>query len=554
MLQRPRTPGSDGARRWRRHAGVGLFFLALTVLVTYPQVRGLATSVPHYGDPYFSIWRLAWVAHAVVTDPLRIFDANIFYPARNSFGYSDAMLLPGFLTAPLFWAGASPVLIYNLALFAAFSLSGWAAFVLARRLTGSVPGAIVAGVIFAFAPYRFCHYMHLELQIVFWIPIAMLVIHRVIESGRLRDGLLLGAIMSAQLFSSIYMALFSLVYLGVVMPALLLISGAHAVRRVLLPALAGALLAIAFAVPYAIAYGRAERDVGTRGIEEVKLYSATIRSFVSAPAMNRLYGWTEGSGLGWDSEMNLFPGILACALAALGVLRGRGRARFAYLAGLLIAIDMTRGASGFLFVWLFEHTSAFRALRSPARFDIFVNLSLALLSAYGAAFLLEKIGRPAGKRVAATALVALLLAEYASSPVLESVPAPTRVDSLLSARPPSVIVELPLLTRRGFWGSLDVVYMAQGVGHFQKMLNGYSGLVPGSFYQMREVMGRFPDERSMAFLRELGVDYVVVRAALFDGDEGAALIERLGQHDGLALEAMWMEGPGGREAIYRIKN
>jgi hypothetical protein len=252
--------------------------------------------------------------------------------------------------------------------------------------------------------------------------------------------------------------------------------------------------------------------------------------------------------------MNLFPGILACLLAAIGVVRGRGAARFAYLAGLALAVEMTRGANGLLYVWLFEHTSAFHALRSPARFDIFVNLSLAVLSAHGAAFLLTKVERTAWKRVAEAAFAVLLIAEYASSPVLERAPGPTRVDALLSARPPSVIVELPLLARQGFWGSLDAVYMAQGAGHLQKMLNGYSGLVPGSFYQMREVMGRFPDDRSMAFLRKLGVDYVVVRAGLFDGDQGPAMLERLGKTDGLALEAMWLEGPAGTEAIYRIEN
>ena len=45
-----------------RHACIVLIFLALTVLVTYPQVRGLGTSVPYHSDPYFSMWRLAWVA------------------------------------------------------------------------------------------------------------------------------------------------------------------------------------------------------------------------------------------------------------------------------------------------------------------------------------------------------------------------------------------------------------------------------------------------------------------------------------------------------------
>src|ERR1700730_11482813 len=211
-------------RTLRHHVVIALIFLALTALVTYPQVRALGTSVPYHSDPYFSMWRLAWVAHAIRTDPRALFEANIFYPAHDTLGYSDAMLLPGTVVAPLFWAGINPVLIYNLALFAAFALSGYAAFLLARMLTGSVPGSIVAGIIYAFAPYRFCHYMHLELQIVFWIPFALLLAHRIVANGRVRDGVMLGLTMAAQLLSSIYVGIFLITYLAVLVPALLAVT------------------------------------------------------------------------------------------------------------------------------------------------------------------------------------------------------------------------------------------------------------------------------------------------------------------------------------------
>jgi hypothetical protein len=182
-------------------------FAGLTAVVTYPQVRWIATRVPYSSDPYFSIWRLGWVAHAIVTSPRDLFQGNIFYPAPATLGYSDAMLLPGTITAPFFWAEINPVLIYNLAFLAALILSGWTVFRLALSLTGNVAAAIVAGIIFAFTPYRFCHYMHLELKLVFWMPVALLLVHRVVENGRLRDGVL-SLTMAAQLFSSIYMGVF----------------------------------------------------------------------------------------------------------------------------------------------------------------------------------------------------------------------------------------------------------------------------------------------------------------------------------------------------------
>jgi len=201
-------------KTWRKDIIVILIFAGLTAVVTYPQVRWIGTRVPYSSDPYFSIWRLAWVGHAIVTNPGELFHANIFYPAPSTLGYSDAMLLPGIVTAPFFWAEINPILIYNVAFLSAFALSGWTMFRLARSLTASVPASIVAGIIFAFTPYRFCHYMHFELQLVFWVPVALVLVHRLIEQARIRDGVLLGLTMAAQVFSSIYMGLFAIVYLA----------------------------------------------------------------------------------------------------------------------------------------------------------------------------------------------------------------------------------------------------------------------------------------------------------------------------------------------------
>src|SRR4029453_17286967 len=183
---RPRSIDGTIARPpMRIHLTVFFAFVALTAVVTYPQVRGLSTAVPYHSDPYFSMWRLGWGAHQLLRDPRHLFEANIFYPAHDTLGYSDAMLLPAVLLAPLTWAGINPVTVYNVTLLAALALSGFMAFLLAQRLTHSLAASIVAGTLYAFAPSRFTHYMHLELQIVLWIPLALLLIHRIVEEGRL---------------------------------------------------------------------------------------------------------------------------------------------------------------------------------------------------------------------------------------------------------------------------------------------------------------------------------------------------------------------------------
>jgi len=105
-----------------QHGAAALLFVVLAAVM----IRPLATSsslLPDSDDALFSVWRLAWVAHQLPRDPAHLFDANIFYPHRNTLAYSDAMLLVGAAAAPLFWSGVDPVRIHNAVLLFAFASS-----------------------------------------------------------------------------------------------------------------------------------------------------------------------------------------------------------------------------------------------------------------------------------------------------------------------------------------------------------------------------------------------------------------------------------------------
>src|SRR6185295_8503309 len=105
-------------------------------------------AVPDRGDPLFSMWRMAWVRHQIVTDPRHLFDANIFFPLPAALTYSDSMLLPAVASAPLAWLHIHPVVAYNLMLLASFVLSGLSAYWLARGLGGNAIAAWITAVAF----------------------------------------------------------------------------------------------------------------------------------------------------------------------------------------------------------------------------------------------------------------------------------------------------------------------------------------------------------------------------------------------------------------------
>ncbi len=290
-----------------RLAGAALFVTALTAFVTWPQIGRLSSHLVEHQDSYFSIWRTSWIAHALITSPLDLFNANIFYPAKGTLAYSDAVLLEGLLTAPLYWAHVSPVLIYNLALLAGFVGSGIGMFVLARYVTGATGPALVSAAAFTLAPYRIEHIMHLELQWAMWVPLTWWALHRAVADSSWRYGVLAGVFFGLQALSCVYYSVFLALTLVVFVPLILVYAGRNAAGAIE-PLAAAFVVATVVAGPYVWMYASAGQAVGLRGINEVTKYSAQPISYLATAASNRIWGWTADR---WgDSELRLSPGLI----------------------------------------------------------------------------------------------------------------------------------------------------------------------------------------------------------------------------------------------------
>src|SRR5262245_61770319 len=353
-----------------KRTGILAFILPLLILsliaaiVTWPQLLHFATHVGAHDDPLFSMWRLAWVAHALATDPRRMFDANIFHPATNTLAYSDAMVLQGTLGAPLFWLNLHPVLIHNLLLMGAIVGSGLAMFVLARDLVGDDNAALVSAAIFTATPYRIEHFMHLELQWAMWMPLAFWAIHRSISRRSWQYGLLAGLFWWLQILSSVYYGVFLAMAIAALL-LLLIVAQPRDTARALPSIGVGLAIAAALALPYGLPYLETARTLGERETAEVTTYSAKLASYFASPPQSLLWGWTANRFGG--PEQSLFPGAIAVILAAIGALSRPRRLPLIYAGLALIAMLLSLGLNGLVYSWLFNHVDALHGFRSPAR-------------------------------------------------------------------------------------------------------------------------------------------------------------------------------------------
>ncbi len=115
-------------------------------------------------------------------------------------------------------------------------------------------------------------------------------------------------------------------------------------------------------------------------------------------------------------------------------------------------------------------------LRAPARFSIFVGLSLAVLAGYGVARLLDRASR---RQMALTAvMLGLIIVEAMPRMPLERVwPGPPPIYASIPSEPAAVLAEFPMPTAPvGFF--FDTRYLYFSTFHWHRLVNGNSGYCP----------------------------------------------------------------------------
>jgi hypothetical protein len=531
--------------RTRRGVLVTAVFAALATIYSYPLAFDPSTTIGLHGDAFFSVWRLAWIAHQLVTDPVHLFDGNIFYPERGTLAYSDAILLPAIVAAPFNWIGADPLALYNVTLLTAFVLNAGAAYVLVHHLTSSVPAGLLAGVIFAFSPYRFDHFDHLEMQFAFWIPLVVLAWHKGVARERLRDYAAIAVLTACQILSCIYYGLFLMVWLAAMTALWFVRTPAKAVRAAAVMLIPPMLVLAIYSIPYLQIRSR----LGDRGPAEIAGYSARLTDFLSAPSGNWLYGGT--STLSVD-ERHLFPGVAAVALLIVGLWPPITRVRLLHAAGLALALQLTLGFNGFIYKPLYDWVLPFRGLRVPARADVLVLLGTAVLAGIGLERLTSRIRRRRTAIAVAASVMIVACIEFGTRPHLQTVDRRVSVwYHWLNTIPGAVVFEWPTDVPWRLAQMVDVNYMYRSTLHWRPLLNGYSGHFPSSYINLLLEMRSFPYTGSIDYLRQKGVNVLVLHEINGSRPSYEEALERLAREPGVQVFAQGVDA-GSRVTFIRL--
>ena len=133
-----------------RELALFAFYLIVAIVLTWPLASNLSTAVSDLGDPLLNAWILDWDCYALTHQPLHLFDAPIFYPAKYPLAYSEHLVGVALLVLPFWLAGLGAVTIHNIAILLGFALSAYGASVLARVVTNRfLPSALAGGALAA---------------------------------------------------------------------------------------------------------------------------------------------------------------------------------------------------------------------------------------------------------------------------------------------------------------------------------------------------------------------------------------------------------------------
>jgi hypothetical protein len=528
-----------------REAGLAAIgAVVLAIVMTWPLVLHLGGTVPRdIGDPLAEAWQPAWGGHALLHQPLHFFDANRFWPLKDSLAFGDALI--GYAPAGIIGSGPHAAMVrYDLLFLFAYALAAFGAYFLARELGLSPAGAAIAGAAFAFAPYRLEQDGHLQVISSGGIPLAGAFAVRGIRLGR--PVWLFWAWLVAAWQVSIGWVLglpFAYAVGGIALIGLVawLVRGRPPVPRPMIVAgVAGALvfIAVSYWIAHPYLYIADNFPAAKRSPHEVAAFSGPLKVFLTAPEENWVWGAATAGirdTLTTWQEKTLFPGAVILVLALAGLwsssLSKRLRIGLGIATVAVVVLELGFRESGGL-LWpyrvLYDVLPGWDAIRTPGRLATFSSLGLALLAAAGAEAAIRAAGRrrwPGWSAVAIAGVLGLAIVTEGRSlpfdPFDNQAEPPVPPSGPSTADIPQPQLHLPALTAKE-----NRAYQLESTQGFPEIVNGRASTNPAVVLNLVRDMANFPDAATVRELQDYGVRTVILHLGLTEGTPQAGAARR----------------------------
>ncbi|MDE1855203.1 MAG: hypothetical protein KGH57_02705 [Candidatus Micrarchaeota archaeon] len=427
----------------RQYALIALAYLVASLIIFWPIMAGIASAVPGTGGDIFqSMWELWWVPYSMFTLHATPYYTNyIFYPVGANLATQTLAPIAGLVS--MLFQPAGLAFAYNAIFLIGFVLAGLFAYLLAFHVTHHRTASFIAGFIYAFSPIHTVQaFGHLQFTNIEFIPLFLLMLLKLMDERK--QVYAFGAGISLVLLTfmgdieqglmAVMLAVFVLAYMGIRK------SERHKLfnRKFLLMLSEVAGIAFLVGSPFIIGVlshlnSSILATVNAQGTTTYnELYSPDLLTYFVPSQFNGLLSFISSPFAPLTApapaERTAYIGYSVILLALVG-LAHEYKEKFAatgvYLVPLVIFgllsigpyLQVNGNVTGIPGIYQLYHLiPVFNALREPGRFDMLVELFLAIFAAIGIAELEKKYAASNMKRYIPFVFLALIIVEYNAWP------------------------------------------------------------------------------------------------------------------------------------------
>lgn len=557
---------------FKRDPIVIFFFVLLTIGLTYPWSFQMSSAIHNSADSYFITWTLAWDVHQLKENPLELFNANIFYPYKNTLAYSEHLIGSAFFAWLIIALTNNPILAYNVLTFLFFVLGGYFSYLLVYYFTRNIPASILAGVIFGFNPFRFIHFSQLHLQVVFFFPLLLLILHYLVKTQK-------NKYLIAFTFFFIllgYMSGHYFLIMSVVAPSFLvfyfaIFKKSFPKKRFLIKIGLSFLIIILGVLPVFYPYFllRQQDPNYVRSYSMITAFSPkgidylAFSPLLRAQLLNfRIFETTLYLGLTvfllfitsiifLVKKFSKQPDLIKTATLYFII----GFICFLLSFGVLIRFNENdRGIVG-PYMLLYQLIPGFDSLRAVGRFWIVVLLSLSVIIGIALAQYFQRVRKRLITFGITALLLVLIIIEYLWIPPFKHLPLqyaktgnsiPSVYFWLAEQKDDTVILELPIEA-----GVNEIAkFMYYSTYHWKRLANGYSGYFPQDYLNLeKKIIHKSLPPETIEELKALGVNYLIVHRGLSEEFDQNNPFDYLA-----ALNDLVLVKDFGNDLVYELKS
>jgi hypothetical protein len=510
---------------------IGALVIALVTIVFFWPIITRIDSYSEGGDAMFNAWTLARDQNCILRQGCPSYtDGNIFFPHKDSMLFSETQLSAGLLTLPLHFINDNPIFSYNVWSIASFFFMGFFMYMLAKYLSKKHEFiSILAGILFAYSPFRMAALSHLQNSSIFYLPLAVLLIFKFFETKK--RGYLIGLFVTLvlQFYASWYQMVYALIAIGLLLGGYWVFKLAK--LKVVLNVFIVVCLAALSTLPLAKAYANFSKTSNASfSIQSQTTYSASLVDYFipeQGTLLGRLYYHLKPTAQrnSYNPDSHSYYGMTLYALAiVLFVLAYRTRKRsvqimrqfktlviFALigLAGMIISLgpvlkikgsgtyvlsgDEVRYAIALPYILVSKFLPQLSFMRALGRAGVLILFALCCFLAL-VPFAVKKVGfYQRHKRLINCLVIGLIIFELipfhrmpmrsesyvynlSVPPVYELVKSRDEIDNIIV-----LAADFDYRGSEGFPTWLPEVTMWAGY-HNKNVFNGYSGYLPPDYY------------------------------------------------------------------------